>query len=67
MFGLESVYTSAAYQNIDYAIYAGSSGSMQIYEAGTSRGTFQSYHVGDRLRVRIYHNDQLIDEVLPPS
>ena len=52
MFGLESVYTSAAYQNIDYAIYAGSSGSMQIYEAGTSRGTFQSYHVGDRLRVQ---------------
>ena len=52
MFGLESIYNSSAYANIDYAIYL-CEGTLKLYEAGTQKGaSFRTYNIGDRLRVQ---------------
>ena len=52
MFGLESIYNSSAYANIDYAIYL-CEGTLKLYEAGTQKGaSFGTYNIGDRLRVQ---------------
>lgn len=63
--------TNASYTSIDYAIYLTTSGTVLIYENGSSRGTFSSsYAVGDTfavhydgVTVRYYHNGTLLREV----
>ena len=51
MFGLESVYTSPNYQNIDYAIYTDGNGQLRIFEGGGNPANLGQYAIGDRLRV----------------
>lgn len=56
---------SASYTNINYAWYV-ASGTLYIYESGTSRGTFGTVAIGDKLsiiydntNVYYYHNNVL--------
>ena len=51
--GLKTSGTASDYTEIDFAIELGSSGTVTIWELGTSRGTFGSYASGDRFRVEI--------------
>lgn len=69
MFGLSTGDANQTYQDIDYALYTyGSSNrALVIYEAGTYRGMFGSYDVGDVLRVAVcggvvsyYRNNTLL-------
>jgi hypothetical protein len=53
MAGLSSDDASASYTDIDFAVFLTSSGSVQIYEGGVSRGTFGSYVGGDLFRVQV--------------
>src|SRR2546426_5635438 len=41
------------YTGINFAIELGDTGTLTVWELGTSRGTFGSYSAGDRLRVEI--------------
>ena len=52
MAGLGNGDTSQSYVDIEYAIYA-RYGELQVYESGTSRGSFGTYSAGDRLRVGV--------------
>jgi alpha-tubulin suppressor-like RCC1 family protein len=51
--GLKTTGSASDYTEIDFAIELGSSGTVTIWELGTSRGTFGSYASGDRFRVEI--------------
>ncbi len=50
--GLSKVNTDANWNTIDYAVYLRADGVVEVYESGFSRGTFGSYAVGDRFKVR---------------
>ena len=52
MAGLGNGDASQSYVDVEYAIYA-RYGELQVYEAGTSRGSFGTYLAGDRLRVGV--------------
>jgi len=56
MAGLSTTYTSASYTTIQYAFYLISGGSLQIYESGSSRGTFGTYATGDSLKISVESN-----------
>lgn len=51
--GLMAAGSASDYTDIDFAIELGSSGSITVWELGSSQGTFGSYVSGDRLRVEI--------------
>ncbi len=53
MFGLNDANTTASFQDIDYAIYLITNGTIQIYESGTYRGIFATYTTGDTLKVAV--------------
>src|SRR5690606_12559560 len=66
MIGLGSGDASASYTDIEHAWYL-YGGSLQIYEAGSSAGSFGSYAAGDTFRVearggvvRYFHDDVLV-------
>ena len=46
MVGLGQTESNASYTDIDYAVYL-NAGTLQVYENGTSRGTFGSYTATD--------------------
>ena len=52
MLGLSNGNANASYTDIDFAIAAGN-GSVYVYESGTSRGSFGTYAIGDRLRAAV--------------
>ena len=52
MLGLSNGNTNSNWDDIDYALYE-YAGQLQVYEAGTSRGTFGTYASGDVLRVAV--------------
>ena len=52
MAGLGNGDASQSYVDIEHAIYA-RYGELQVFEAGTSRGSFGTYLAGDRLRVGV--------------
>lgn len=51
MFGLSDVDTNVDFATIDYAIFARSNATVEVYENGVVRGAFGAYAVGDILRV----------------
>ncbi|HVU57102.1 MAG TPA: T9SS type A sorting domain-containing protein [Puia sp.] len=53
MAGLSNAYTSSSYTTIQYAWYVTNSGSLQVYESGTNRGTFGTYATGDILKISV--------------
>ena len=71
MVGLNSdPNTSGNYQSIDYALYCYESGTINIYESGTSQGMSRSYSANDEFAieysdgfVKYYHNSVLIRSV----
>ena len=67
MFGLGNGSTTTSYQEIDFAFYLMTGGSLRIYENGVYRGEFGTYAAGDKLRVavgaglvRYYRNGALL-------
>jgi alpha-tubulin suppressor-like RCC1 family protein len=64
--GLSEGNTNQNYTDIDFAIYLLNNGQVQVYEGGSSKGTFGTYSSGDRFRVeatssgvRYRKNDQV--------
>jgi Tol biopolymer transport system component len=53
MFGLSNGDLNQNYSDIDFALYATDFGTLQIYESGTYKGTFDNYTSGDKLRVSV--------------
>ncbi len=53
MCGLSYGDSNYNYPDIDFAIYPDSSGTVSVYEAGTYRGTMESYNTDDRFRVEV--------------
>jgi alpha-tubulin suppressor-like RCC1 family protein len=53
MVGLAHGDSSQSYTDVDFGLYPAGNGTVQVYEAGTYRGSFGSYATGDRLRVRV--------------
>jgi alpha-tubulin suppressor-like RCC1 family protein len=51
--GLKSTGSASSYTDIDFAIDLKSTGTIEIYELGTSRGSFGAYTLGDRLRIEV--------------
>jgi len=51
--GLKTDGSASDYTGINFAIELGDTGTLTIWELGTSRGNFGSYSAGDRLRVEI--------------
>lgn len=51
--GLKSTGSASSYTDIDFAIDLTASGTIEIFELGTSRGSYGSYVHGDRLRIEI--------------
>ncbi|MCA1752640.1 MAG: hypothetical protein LC670_12800, partial [Flavobacteriales bacterium] len=65
--GLSNSNTGVHLNNIQFAFYLDSNGSLRIYESGSNRGTFGSYSAGDVFRiaaeageVKYYRNGTLI-------
>jgi len=53
MAGLSTAYTGSSYTNIQYAFYLVAGGTLQIYESGSSRGSFGAYATGDVLKISV--------------
>lgn len=53
MVGLSNLNSNAHYNTIEYAIYMAVNGVLQIYESGTSKGSFGTYATGDTLEIKI--------------
>ena len=53
MFGLGNGDSSANFADIEFSLYLVANGSIQIYEAGVSRGSFGTYATGDRVQVAV--------------
>jgi len=53
MAGLSTSYTGSGYPTIQYALYLTSSGTLQIYESGSGRGSFGNYATGDVLKIAV--------------
>ncbi|MBN9384320.1 MAG: T9SS type A sorting domain-containing protein [Chitinophagaceae bacterium] len=53
MAGLATSYTGAGNAGIQYAFYLTSSGSLQIFESGSYRGSFGNYATGDVLKIAV--------------
>ena len=51
MFGLSKGNTDSNYTDIDFAIFPANDTSLNVYEAGTSRGSFGNYALNDVLSV----------------
>ncbi len=51
MFGLSAYNQAATWNTIDHSFYVKSSGSIQIYESGSSKCSCGSYSAGDKVRV----------------
>ncbi|HSE32450.1 MAG TPA: hypothetical protein VLA93_12840, partial [Pyrinomonadaceae bacterium] len=51
--GLSSGDGSQDYTDVDFALGPAAGGTIYIYEAGVSRGTFGTYATGDLLRVAV--------------
>jgi hypothetical protein len=54
--GLSTSFTSSSYTTIQYAFYLTNTGSLQIMESGTSRGTFGTYSTNDVLKIAVENN-----------
>ncbi|MCB9364818.1 MAG: T9SS type A sorting domain-containing protein [Flavobacteriales bacterium] len=57
MIGLNSTNANVNYNDIEYAFYLQSNGSLTIYENGSNRGTWGSYTTGDTLQVAVVDNE----------
>ncbi len=53
MVGLSNGDTNQDVADIDFALYARFSGTLEVYEGGTYKGGFGSYAANDRLRVEV--------------
>lgn len=53
IFGLSTGNSNASWSDIDFGLYLNSNTTIQIYEAGTARGSFGTYAAGDTLRVAV--------------
>jgi hypothetical protein len=53
MLGLSNGNTDQNYTDVDFAIYAATSGVLYVYEKGLSKGALGSYATGDVLRVAV--------------
>lgn len=53
MAGLSTTNANTNYTSIQYAIYLVNTGSLQIYESGTSRGTFGTYTSNDVFKIAV--------------
>ncbi|MDB5274087.1 MAG: hypothetical protein JWO58_2454 [Chitinophagaceae bacterium] len=53
MGGLSTTNTNSSYTSIQYAFYLLNTGSLQIYESGTSRGTFGTYTTNDIFKISV--------------
>lgn len=51
MLGLNASDTGVGFADIDFAIYLRATGTVAVYEGGTSRGGFGSYVAGDVFRI----------------
>ncbi|MDB5258458.1 MAG: hypothetical protein JWM14_3153 [Chitinophagaceae bacterium] len=56
MAGLSTTNANSSYTSIQYAIYLTNAGSLQIYESGTSRGSFGTYLTNDVLKIAVESN-----------
>lgn len=54
--GLSSTDASSSFNTIQFAWHLTNTGSLQVYESGTSKGTFGSYTTGDILRISVENN-----------
>eukprot|EP00296_Roombia_truncata_P007501 JP445938.1.p1 GENE.JP445938.1~~JP445938.1.p1 ORF type:complete len:1301 (-),score=458.74 JP445938.1:18-3791(-) len=59
MVGLAKGDSNESYQDIDFAVYLTSGGTIYIYESGSSKGAFAKYHSGDSFGV-VYRNGQIV-------
>ena len=57
MVGLSSVNTNSNFNTIQYAWYLRGDGICEIFESGTSRGTYGSYASNDVFKITIEAND----------
>ncbi|MCZ8128736.1 MAG: Ig-like domain-containing protein [Microcystis sp. LE19-114.1B] len=57
MVGLSSVNTNSNFNTIQYAWYLRGDGICEIFESGTSRGTYGSYASNDVFKITIEDND----------
>ncbi len=55
--GLTPSYTGPSFANITYAVYLNSSGVLQVFESGTSRGVFGNYVANDVFRISWVGNE----------
>lgn len=53
MIGLSSTDVNSNFTSIQYAFYLVNTGSLQIYESGTLRGTFGTYVASDILKISV--------------
>ena len=53
MFGLGNGDSNANYPDIEFSLYLFANGSIQVYEAGVSRGSFGTYATGDKVQVAV--------------
>jgi hypothetical protein len=74
MAGVSNTNTNSSFNSIQYAFYLRSDGLIEIYESGSSRGSYGTYITGDRFRIAIengrvkyYRNGVLIyhSNILP--
>ena len=56
MIGLNTVNSSANYNDLEYAFYLVSGGNLLIYENGTNMGNWGVYSAGDTLRIAVMDN-----------
>jgi hypothetical protein len=53
IFGLSNGDSNPNWNDIDFGLYLNANGTLQIYEAGTGRGSFGPYATGDKLQVAV--------------
>jgi hypothetical protein len=51
--GLKSGGSASSYDQIDYLLVLNETGTVEVFELGTSRGVYGTYQNGDRFRVEI--------------
>ncbi|WP_162127474.1 LamG-like jellyroll fold domain-containing protein [Flavobacterium phycosphaerae] len=56
MVGLSSTNSNASFNSIQYAWYLRNNGTCEIYESGTSRGSFGSYGTTDVFKISVEAN-----------
>ncbi|MFO0322535.1 MAG: hypothetical protein ACK504_08915, partial [Bacteroidota bacterium] len=56
MIGLSSIDLNSSFTSIQFALFLRGDGILEIYESGTSRGTFGTYATNDILKIAVESN-----------